>query len=182
MTSDQAQQILKLLNNSSKSRLDGNVNTPWIIDSGASNHVTNNIAILRDIKTIKNCPVGLPDGQTANCNQLGSIVLKDGLVIHNVLFVPQLTCNLISVTQLNDELNCCVQFTNKLCVIQDLSTRTVIGVGERYDGLYFFRGVPRVNVIAVDCVVGLWHQRMGHPSDNVLKLLPLVSSCFRSHI
>lgn len=177
ISSDQAQQIIDIL----KPRLEGNTSVLWIVDTGASNHVTNDISHMRNVKTIQNCPVGLPDGQTVNANQLGSVTLDGGLVIDNVLFVPNLNCNLISVTQLSDELQCTIQFTNKICVIQDQSTRTVIGVGERQDGLYFFRGVPQVKVLAVDCVVDLWHQRMGHPSEKVLKLLPPVSNLVRKN-
>ena len=139
------------------------------------------ISIMKNVITIQNCPVGLPDGRTVNANQLGSVTLEVGLVIDNVLFVPHLNCNLISVTQLCDEKHCMVQFSNKICVIQDQSTRTVIGVGERQDGLYFFRGVPCVKVRAVDCVVDLWHQRMGHPLEKVLKLLPPVSNSVRKN-
>ncbi|XP_021724254.1 uncharacterized protein LOC110691605 [Chenopodium quinoa] len=140
VTSDQAQQIIELRSNKSKSRLEGKNKVLWIVDTGASNHVTNDLSIMRNVKTIQNCPVGLPDGQTVNANQLGSVTLDGGLVIDNVLF--------------------------------DQSTRMVIGVGERENGLNFFRGVPQVKVLAVDCVVDLWHQRMGHPSEKVLKLLP----------
>ena len=91
-------------------------------------------------------------------------------MLDKVLFVPHLNCNLISVTQLSDESRCTLQFANKLCVIQDHLKRTVIGVGERCSGLYLC-GVPQARVLAVDCVVDLWHQRMCHPSDRVLKLL-----------
>ena len=51
------------------------------------------------------------------CRKIGIMTLLGGLEIDNVLYVPQLTCNLISVTQLHDELHCVAYFTNKLCVI-----------------------------------------------------------------
>ncbi|KAK8276434.1 hypothetical protein V6Z11_D10G200500 [Gossypium hirsutum] len=34
----------------------------WIIDTGASNHMTGNLKFLHNIHKIPNCPVGLPDG------------------------------------------------------------------------------------------------------------------------
>ena len=34
----------------------------WILDTGASNHMTGSIAELTDVKIIDQCPVGLPDG------------------------------------------------------------------------------------------------------------------------
>lgn len=181
VSSDQVQQIIELLNKQSSSKLQGKADVHWIIDTGANNHVTSELLLLRNIKTIANNPILLPDGQIVNANQMGSLTLEGGLFIDNVLYVPQINCNLISVTQLCDESNCYVQFTDKMCVIQDHLTRTVIGVGERQDGLYFFRGVPGVRVMAVDCVVDLWHQRMGHPSEKVLKLLPHVSNSTRKN-
>lgn len=65
--------------------------------------------------------------------------LESGLKLENVLFVSQLTYNLISISKLIDAFNCIVQFTNALCVIQDcqdmeliffyLSARTHILIG-----------------------------------------------------
>ena len=146
--------------------------------------MTCDLSLLRNMRKVKHCPVGLPDGNTAEANQEGSVVLPGGLKLDNVLYVPQLTCNLISVTQLIDESNCVVQFTNNICVIQDQPTRKVIGAGERLDGLYFFRGVPQVKVLTVDgdSSFELWHQRMGHPSEKILKMIPAVShSCKKNN-
>ncbi|XP_021722724.1 uncharacterized protein LOC110690200 [Chenopodium quinoa] len=134
----QIQQILDILNPKSR-QLHGKENSiPWIVDTGASNHVTCDFSVLINVKRVQTCPIGLTDGNSANADPLGTVILPGGLRFDNVLYVPQLTCNLIFVTQLSDESNCTMQFTNKICVIQDLQTRTVIGAGERVDGLYFF--------------------------------------------
>lgn len=55
--------------------------------------------------------------------------------------------------------------------------RTLIGAGERRDGLYYFRGVPEVRALAMDGGITpeLWHRRLGHPSDRVVQFLPGVS-------
>lgn len=55
------------------------------------------------------CPVGLPDSNIVVATKGGSIRLTDTITLHHVLFVPKLNCNLISVSQLNDDLNCFVQ-------------------------------------------------------------------------
>lgn len=45
-------------------------------------------------------PVSLPDGIQTSAIKQGSVCLSYGLTIHNVLYVPNLKCNLISVGKL----------------------------------------------------------------------------------
>jgi len=139
ITPTQWQQILDALNNlNTNDRLHGKNDNAWIIDTGASNHVIGNLKCMINVKKISHCPVEPSNGKDAIATRQGSVILNGGLRLDNVLFVPQLTCNLIFVTQLFDDTNCIVQITNALCVIQDRTTRKLIGAGERADGLYFF--------------------------------------------
>ncbi|XP_021721334.1 uncharacterized protein LOC110688883 [Chenopodium quinoa] len=149
ISSAQIQQLLDHLS-SLKPKLHGKQDLGWIIDTGASNHVTCDLSSLTNVTHVDHCPVGLPDGKYANASKIGSVILDGGLMIKNVLYVPQLNCNLISASQLIDESNCVMQFTNKFCVIKDLMTRKVIGAGEQVDGLYYFRGVPTVKTLKID--------------------------------
>ncbi|XP_056698031.1 uncharacterized protein [Spinacia oleracea] len=71
VTKEQVQQIVDILSRPPK-KLQGNLDLRWIVDSGASRHVTGDISILRNIKTSRNQQVVLPDGQPANSNQYGS--------------------------------------------------------------------------------------------------------------
>ncbi|KAK3028580.1 hypothetical protein RJ639_039271 [Escallonia herrerae] len=105
----------------------------WIIDTGASNHMTGNAKNLRDVREISSCPVALPDGNNAVAIKEGSVILDRNLILKDVLYVPGLTCNLISVSQLIDHSNCFVQFTNNLCVIQGRTSRMLIGAGKARD-------------------------------------------------
>ncbi|XP_021713765.1 uncharacterized protein LOC110681914 [Chenopodium quinoa] len=180
MTAAQWQQFLDMVGNAkviSDERLIGeSLETSWIIDTGASNHVTCNLKFLSNVVEITSCPIGLPDGKKAHSTKQGQVRLAHGLTLQNVLYVPQLNCNLISITQLTDDTKCVVQFTNNLCVIQDPNRRTLIGAGERRDGLYYFCDVPKVRALVVGdhSTPELWHQRLGHPSDKVVQSLPVV--------
>ncbi|KAI5428719.1 hypothetical protein KIW84_033637 [Lathyrus oleraceus] len=148
----------------------------WILDNRASNHMTRIIQHLCDVKEVIGCPVGLPNGKTVMSTKEGKIKLADDLILKNVLYVPQLNCNLISISQLSDESNCNVHFTADLCAIQDRTSKMLIGAGERRDGLYLFREVPKVKANKVEGLnqLEVWHKRLGHPS---WKTTQLVSNC-----
>ncbi|KAK3012177.1 hypothetical protein RJ639_010476 [Escallonia herrerae] len=106
-------------------------NNLWIIDTGASNHMTGTAKNLRDVREISSCPVALPDGNNAVAIKEGPVIIGGNLILKDVLYVPGLTCNLIYVSQLIDHSDCFVQFTNSLCVIQGRTSRMLIGAGER---------------------------------------------------
>ncbi|GAA0163352.1 hypothetical protein LIER_19240 [Lithospermum erythrorhizon] len=86
-----------------------------------------------------------------------TVHLKCGLVLNKVLFVLDFDCNLLSVSHLAADLNYVLQFTNNLCVVQDRTLRTLIGVGEQRGGLYYLRDEPVVRVMAVEKLNELWH-------------------------
>ena len=138
----QWQQLIELLGNASikptDDRLIGEYSslcTPWIIDTGATNHVTGNLNLLKKPRDIIACSVGLPDCDQVASTKCGSACLTQNLELENVLYVPKLNCNLIFVSHLIDDLDCSLLITKNWCTIQDQSLRTLIGVGERRDGL-----------------------------------------------
>ncbi|KAJ8626780.1 hypothetical protein MRB53_020087 [Persea americana] len=177
LNEEQWQTLLQKLSGSKSAASEKTTGKPWIIDTGASEHMTGTFSNLHDVKEITPCPVGLPDGRSTAATKEGSMFLAGNLCLKHVLYVLGLTCNLISVSQLTDHYNCLVQFTNNLCVVQDRTTRMLIGAGERRDGLYYFRGMTQVQAMKATSGVSLdvWHKRLGHPSLKVTKLVPGVS-------
>ncbi|XP_074304320.1 uncharacterized protein LOC141639035 [Silene latifolia] len=124
----------------------------WIIDTGASNHVTGTLSFLENQTCIPGRAVGLPNGQQVVSTTMGSVFINDSLTLHCVLFVPNLTCNLISVSQLilDDKLS--FTFAKNSCLIQDPSSRKTIGAGELRDGLFWIDAGDRP--LAVHTVTG----------------------------
>lgn len=168
LSTEQWQTLVDFLNSQK-----GNINdkmtgkhSVWIVDTGASSHMTGNLKFLHGLREIAGCPIGLPDGKQVLATKEGTTILGGGLKIKNVLYVPKLNCNLISISQLIDEKNCIVHFTDTLCVMQDRTSKMLIGAGERRDGLYFFKGIrsEKAHKASGICQFNLWHQRMGHPS------------------
>ncbi|CAH9119111.1 unnamed protein product [Cuscuta epithymum] len=60
----------------------------------------------------------------------------------------------------------------------DRHSRRLIGAGKRRNGLYYFEDFSRVHVVGVskkNDSMDTWHQRLGHPSETVMKWLDPVS-------
>ena len=108
------------------------------------------------------------------------VKLSSDIVLRNVFYVLDLQCNLISFTKLTNDMSCVLLFSKTFCVIQDLFLRTLIGVSERRDRLYYFHDFSRIVALNIDEVSSSdpWHQRLDHPSSKVMRTLSfLVKSC-----
>ena len=85
--------------------------TPWIIDSGASDHMTNSSNMFESYSP---CPgnkkVRIADGNFSPIAGKGLIKTSEGIDLKYVLHVPKLTCNLLSISKLSRDSNCCVIF------------------------------------------------------------------------
>lgn len=139
----------------------------WIIDSGASRHITGFAHFLINYSPIKGkSNVYIPDGSSATATHIGEVNLGGIFHLKNVLYIPNFKCNLISVSQLCKELNCDVLFSSNLCVIQDRTSRRMIGQGELQGGVYQLQRVlsNSTNRAAAVRPCDLWHRRLGHPS------------------
>ncbi|XP_074291353.1 uncharacterized protein LOC141618145 [Silene latifolia] len=159
-------------------RLSG-MSISWIIDTGASNHVTGDLSLFMDSMVIPPRPVGLPNGKGIMASKMGTIRLDDFITLRRVLFVPHLACILISVSQLTADNDYLLQFTKDCCLIQDRSSRKMIGVGELRDGLFLLSSTGSTAMVHTVETLGsyeLWHRRLGHPGGNVVKFLPLAPS------
>jgi hypothetical protein len=82
----------------------------------------------------------------------------------------------MSVGKTIDDLHCSVTFFPSWCILQDLATRTMIGVGKRRDDLYYLVALaltPPSTCFACNLIISsnLWHRRLGHLSSNRLQFL-----------
>jgi len=78
LSSEQWNTLLNLLNSQkdSNSRISGKRNSmEWILDTGASHHMTGNRKILRDIVSVIPLSIRLPDGNVTIANTEGTVVL-----------------------------------------------------------------------------------------------------------
>ncbi|GJY30198.1 retrovirus-related pol polyprotein from transposon TNT 1-94 [Tanacetum coccineum] len=79
LTSKQWETLLQMLNGSGLETMNGKFS--WIIDSGASHHMTGLIEKLTNIKEIVEWPVELPDGHVVMANKEGNILFNNGFIL-----------------------------------------------------------------------------------------------------
>ena len=115
------------------------ISAPWIIDSGASDHMTNSIHLF---KSYSPCPenrkVRIADGSFSPIAGKGLVQISERIDLNSVLHVPKLACNLLSVSKISKDSNCRVVFCDSHCIFQDRSSGKTIGSARMVNGLYYF--------------------------------------------
>lgn len=81
-------------------RATGNVlsSASWIIDSGATHHVSHDKDLFESLSDSLNRSVTLPIGQNINIKGIGQIRLNEYLRLTNVLYIPDFRLNLLSIS------------------------------------------------------------------------------------
>ena len=168
--------------NSAHSGKSSSLDSSWVIDSGATHHMTGNRGIFSSLQNVSHTPVRIADGSSCPVLGIGSISNSENLKLSSVLFVPKFPTSLCSVSQITKQNNCSVTFYPTHCVFHELGTNRVIGTGFESGGLY--RISPFSHPVANLCesTVREAHCRLGHPSTAVLRKmrpdLPLSSFNF----
>jgi hypothetical protein len=169
----------------------------WWIDSGATIHVANSLQGFHTRRTLQRGEksIRVANDVEAEVEVIGELPLElnNGFILrlNNVLYVPSLSRNLISVSCLDDDgFNC--QFGNRQYLI--LFDKEVVGLAFRQDKLYMLSMHEDVNVVCNDenvvckekgssftnvnskhkrcddvTLTKLWHYRLGHISRGGLR-------------
>ncbi|KAK1416343.1 hypothetical protein QVD17_32133 [Tagetes erecta] len=171
MTEEQYKSFLKLFSRNQDepvvANMAGRINTDceWVVDSGATEHITHQKNLLKNLTVdALERPVTIPNGEAIPVKGKGDFLLKKGLKVGGVLFVPKFTCNLLSVRRLTRDLHCAVTFFPDFFVLQGLKTGNLIGAGNCRGGLYRMGGIKeerKVMMVTADS----WHKRLGHASN-----------------
>lgn len=110
--------MLQERSNNNSDKLSGKRNHgDLILDTGASHHMTGDLSVLVNVKSISPCPVGFADGNITFATHVGAFPISDRITLLHVLFVPNLNCSLISVSKLLKQTNCVAFLTDTLCVL-----------------------------------------------------------------
>ncbi|RVW36465.1 Retrovirus-related Pol polyprotein from transposon TNT 1-94 [Vitis vinifera] len=151
---------------------------PWILDSGASDHLSGNKDLFSSITTTSALPnVTLANGSQTVAKGIGLPLPLPSLPLTSVLYTPECPFNLISISKTTRTLNCSITFSDKFVTLQDRSTGKTIGIGRESQGLYHLTSDSSpAACISTDAPL-LIHNRLGHPSlSKFQKMVPRFST------
>ena len=110
----------------------------WIIDLGASHHMTYDKTYLTNIKTLPySFLISLPNGYKVEVTQVGDACLNLVLTLSKVLFVPSFKFNLISVHFLALQINGVISFDKFSCLLEGPFLKSPLELVKAKNGLYF---------------------------------------------
>jgi len=90
----------------------------WILDSGASHHMTNRINLIQNlVKLPEPIFITTTNNVTVMVEKARMVVVSPDIVLKNVLYSPEFSCNLISIRQLTKDVKCYVTYGERCCVI-----------------------------------------------------------------
>lgn len=142
----------------------------WYIDSGATMHMTKRSDWMYDLEAPPIQKITVANNSTVSVQNMGKVniqtnVCKDvhQIQVRNVLFIPELSANLLSVSQLTRN-GCNLEFTDEGCNIYN-ANRVLIATAKLSDNMYKLNTVTdKAYVTTFESKTDLitWHKRMGH--------------------
>ncbi|KAJ4776116.1 hypothetical protein LUZ62_060373 [Rhynchospora pubera] len=154
----------------------------WILDSGASHHVTNdinNLSTFFNYTGSDNLQIGDGSGLSIDHIGIASITLSNiTFQLRDTLHVPNFFRNLISLSKLiRDNPSLIVMFSFGCCCFKDPLTNKILLEVPSSHGLYHIQTsspcpkLPQA-LFGVRTTASIWHDRFGHPSHSTtLKIL-----------
>ena len=151
----------------------------WIIDSGASNHFCNTVKMFI-VKNDFTSIVKVGDGRELKVRGIGIVELevelenhtKAKLTLHDVLYVPELNYNLISIGKLSDK-GYLSSFHLNFCKIE-FKKNFAIKCLKNANNMYELKTKNTIHAlisVGIEKDWSLWHYRLGHlGADNMKKI------------
>ena len=150
----------------------------WIIDSGATHHVSHDCSLFHDLDISVNQHVNLPNGHFVMVAGFGTVVINGSISLRNVLYIPEFRLNLLSISSLTADLGSRVVFDPDSCLIQDPIRGLTIGRGKRIANLYLLdvedpADSSQLSFCSLNSVIdsAVWHKRLGHTSFSRIDML-----------
>lgn len=144
----------------------GNFNSnEWYIDSGASQHMTPNGDLLIESKPISVKEIVTANNAKMKTSRVGKVMLRvneDEIEVDDVLHVPGLSANLLSISRMVKNGNTVI-FNKDGCTVYNSSNVQVVQLKES-DGVYKMRSETVECLLSSELVTSAvtWHRRLGH--------------------
>ncbi|KAH9801545.1 retrovirus-related pol polyprotein from transposon RE1 [Citrus sinensis] len=124
--------------------MDAPADTNWYLDSGATHHLTNDVSNMHmaepfagTSKLVIGNGVGLCITHTGCAVlRMQSSVNDFELKLNNIILVPKITKNLISISKLTRDNDVVIEFTNDFCFVKDKVRNLIMLQGKAEKGLY----------------------------------------------
>lgn len=146
-----------------------------MLDSGASHHVTHDLANLHlSHESLPSEHLFVADGKALSIKATGSTTLNTPnkkLYLDNVQYVPHVSQNLVSVSQLCHTNQVSLEFFPWFFEVKDLKTKKILLRGRNEDHLYKLPtplSRPAIHHSLKSTSSNLWHHRLGHPDPGIL--------------
>ena len=146
----------------------------WILDSGASRHVTGMpsefVSFTPYPPTYKET-VQTADGTSQPIKGVGRVQCTPSITLSSVLYAPSFPVNLVSISSLVDHMGCRVTLDRENCLIEERRTGRKLGIGIRQNGLWYLDRSGTNKALCSALAVGtseeearliLQHCRLGH--------------------
>lgn len=145
---------------------------PWLMDSGASHHTVNDPTSLQTLSDYTGPDeIMLGDGKSLQISHTGYVSLPSAsrsLLLSDVLCVPSLQKNLVSVSKLCKTNSISVEFFDSHFVIKDRALGTPLVRGPVENDIYSLpANISQVHVTSKSSIPKLHHQ-FCHPNNRVL--------------
>jgi hypothetical protein len=152
----------------------------WHVDSGASSHLTGNRTWFTELHQCQPVTVTVADHGTLTCAQRGTVVLntqRGRITVRNVLFVPSLGVNLLSVSAIVNA-GMRVRFTKGGCSIRTSRNKLIVQA-TAHNNIYSVQAAPHASEAAYSVTSGSseplnWttaHARMGHLNPKAMQAM-----------
>lgn len=145
----------------------------WVIDSGASIHMTSNRNFFNNLEKSSG-KVFIADGRSLDAIGIGNGFINgkyNKIHLRNVLYVPDLNGSLLSVKEIVKK-GLLIEFKESKCFI--LNKNKVVAEGILKENLYILcEATNNETYISQSCFgcVHLWHRRLGHRNITDIKKL-----------
>ena len=148
----------------------------WIIDSGANQHMCNDMKLLTNTEEVTRSHISTASGNSKlQSNITGKVKINDHFILDDVMYVPGLARNLISLSKIIESGFEVFTTPDGMTVLKNGGTLTA----KVTNGLY----LVKPDTIALTTVLdshpcgynathkptALWHHRIGHGSHQVLQ-------------